>query len=98
VSAAHSIPAEARLYDRLFRCENPLGAEGELVDHLNPGSLVTLKDCRVESHMATALPEQNFQFERMGYFCIDADSRPGHLVFNRTIPLRDTWDKIRRKQ
>jgi len=98
VSAAHSIPAEARLYDRLFRCENPLGEEGELVDHLNPGSLVTLKDCRVESHMATALPEQSFQFERMGYFCIDADSRPGHLVFNRTIPLRDTWDKIRRKQ
>jgi glutaminyl-tRNA synthetase len=98
VSASHSIPAEARLYDRLFRCENPLGEDGELVDHLNPESLVTLADCRVESHMASARPEQNFQFERMGYFCVDADSGPDRMVFNRTIPLRDTWDRIKRKQ
>lgn len=98
VSADHSIPAEARLYDRLFRCENPLGEDGELVDHLNPESLVTCLDCRVESHMASAMPEQNFQFERMGYFCVDADSGPDRVIFNRTIPLRDTWDKIRRKQ
>lgn len=98
VSADHCIPAEARLYDRLFRCENPLGEDGELVDHLNPESLVTCADCRVESHMASAIPEQNFQFERIGYFCLDADSGPNRLVFNRTIPLRDTWDRIRRKQ
>ncbi|MFO7626925.1 MAG: glutamine--tRNA ligase/YqeY domain fusion protein [Candidatus Fermentibacteraceae bacterium] len=98
VSADHSIPAVTRLYDRLFRCENPLGEDGELVDHLNPESLVTRADCRVESHMASARPEQNFQFERMGYFCVDADSGPNRMVFNRTISLRDTWDKIRRKQ
>ncbi len=98
VSADHSIPAEARLYDRLFKCENPLGEDGELIDHLNPDSLVTLADCRVESHMSSAMPEQNFQFERMGYFCVDADSAPDRMVFNRTISLRDTWDKIRRKQ
>lgn len=98
VSADHSIPAEARLYDRLFKCENPLGEDGELIDHLNPDSLVTLEDCRVESHMSSAMPEQNFQFERMGYFCVDADSAPNRMVFNRTISLRDTWDKIRRKQ
>lgn len=98
VSADHSIPAKARLYDRLFRCENPLGEDGDLVDHLNPDSLVTLDDCRVESHMASVTPEQVFQFERMGYFCVDADSDPESLVFNRTIPLRDTWDRIRRKQ
>lgn len=98
VSADHSIPAEARLYDRLFRCENPLGEDGELIDHLNPESLVTLTDCRVESHMSSAMPEQNFQFERMGYFSVDADSGPNRMVFNRTISLRDAWDKIRRKQ
>lgn len=98
VSADHSIPAEARLYDRLFRCENPLGEDGELVDQLNPESLVTCPDCRVESHMALARPEQIFQFERMGYFCVDSDSGPNRMVFNRTIPLRDTWDRIRRKQ
>lgn len=98
VSANHSIPAKARLYDRLFLCENPLGEEGELADHLNPDSLVTLEDCRIETHMARAMPEQVFQFERMGYFCVDADSGPDGLVFNRTISLRDTWDKIRRKQ
>lgn len=98
VSVDHSIPAETRLYDRLFRCENPLAEDGELVDHLNPQSLVTLTDCRVESHMASARPEQNFQFERMGYFCVDADSGPNRMIFNRTISLRDTWDKIRRRQ
>ncbi len=98
VSADHSIPAEARLYDRLFKCENPLGEDGDLIDHLNPDSLVTLEDCRVESHMSSAMPEQNFQFERMGYFCVDADSAPNRMIFNRTISLRDTWDKIRRKQ
>jgi glutaminyl-tRNA synthetase len=98
VSADHSIPAEARLYDRLFRCEDPMGEGGELIDHLNPESLVVCSDCRVESHMASAMPEQNFQFERIGYFCVDQESRPNRMIFNRTIPLRDTWDKIRKKQ
>ncbi len=98
VSSPHSIPAEARLYDRLFSCENPMAGEGDLADHLNPASLQVLRGCRVEAHMDRALPEQTFQFERMGYFTVDPDSGPAGLVFNRTLSLRDTWEKIRQRQ
>ncbi len=98
VSAPHSIPARVRLYDRLFLCENPTAQGGKLTDHLNPDSLVTLDGCRIEAHMADCVSEQVYQFERTGYFILDADSTPGNPIFNRTLPLRDSWEKIRRRQ
>ncbi|MDE2976004.1 MAG: glutamine--tRNA ligase, partial [Acidobacteriota bacterium] len=96
VSAAHAIPAEVRLYDRLFNHPNPGGAPGEIEDHLNPASLKVLKECRLEPSLAEAAPGDRVQFERLGYFCVDPDSAPGAAVFNRTVTLRDTWAKIER--
>ena len=94
VSASHSIGAEARLYDTLFTAPRPDEAE-EWKSVLNPKSLEVLRGCRVEPALAGAPTESRFQFERQGYFCVDAkDSRPGALVFNRTVGLRDTWAKI----
>lgn len=96
VSAKHSISAEVRLYDRLFSVENP-GEEQEGRDfkvHLNPNSLEILRSCRVEPSLAAAKPGCSYQFERVGYFCVDPDSGPGALVFNRTVTLRDAWAKI----
>ncbi|GAB4276064.1 MAG: glutamine--tRNA ligase [Methylomicrobium sp.] len=91
VSEHHSVPAEVRLYDRLFSHPNPDSLDNFL-DALNPNSLEILTDSRVESNLANAKPDDRYQFERMGYFCLDAvDSKPGHLVFNRTCTLRDTW-------
>jgi glutaminyl-tRNA synthetase len=98
VSAPHSITAGVRLYDRLFLCENPMAQDGELTDHLNPDSLKTLEGCRIEAHMAGCTSEEVYQFERTGYFILDADSTPGNPVFNRTLSLRDTWEKIRQRQ
>jgi glutaminyl-tRNA synthetase len=97
VSAAHSIPVEVRLYDRLFTTENPAEAE-DFRECLNPDSLEVLTDCRIEESAADARPESRFQFERLGYFCVDPDSEPGQLVFNRTVTLRDSWAKIRGKK
>jgi glutaminyl-tRNA synthetase len=96
VSAAHALPAEVRLYDRLFTRENPLDAgEGEsFTDFINPGSLEVLTSCMVEPSLAHATPGSRYQFERQGYFCVDPDSAPGRLVFNRTVSLRDTWARI----
>ena len=101
VSAAHSVEAEVRLYDRLFSVANPLDvAEGEdWIDHLNPDSLEVLTGCRVEPGLATAAPGSVVQFERQGYFCVDSkDSTPNALVFNRAVSLRDTWAKIEQAQ
>ncbi|HEY6951412.1 MAG TPA: glutamine--tRNA ligase, partial [Bacteroidota bacterium] len=92
VSAPHALDAEARLYDRLFTVENPGGENWK--DLMNPASLQVLTNCKVEPGLATAKPLDRFQFERLGYFCVDADSRDGKLVFNRTVTLRDTWAKI----
>jgi len=96
VAAAHSIGGEVRLYDRLFSNEDPERAdEGQtFLDNLNPHSLEVLRDCRLEPGLAAAVPGTRVQFERLGYFCVDTDSRPGALVFNRTVSLRDTWAKI----
>lgn len=95
VSASNSIACEVRLYDRLFTHENPDSAEGDYRDKLNPDSMVVLSDCRAEPSLASAQPEERFQFEREGYFCADRfDSKPDGLVFNLTIGLRDTWGKI----
>jgi glutaminyl-tRNA synthetase len=101
VSADHSLPAEVRLYDRLFNKANPLDEKegADFTAHINPNSLETLKSCRVEPSLAGALPESRYQFERLGYFCLDSvDSAEGKLVFNRTVPLRDTWAKIEKAQ
>src|SRR5436309_3192895 len=100
VSAAHAIPAEVRLYDRLFSVEDPESApEGKtFLDNINPNSLEVLRACQVEPSLASATPGTSVQFERLGYFCADLDSRPGALVFNRTVSLRDTWARIEQKQ
>ena len=98
VSAAHAIQAEVRLYDRLFTLENPAEVE-DFFEYVNPNSLEVLTECKVEPSLAAAAPGSFYQFERQGYFCVDiVDSKPGNLVFNRTVALRDTWAKIQRRQ
>jgi glutaminyl-tRNA synthetase len=100
VSATHSLKAEVRLYNSLFSTENPDEApEGQdFTVNLNPDSLETLADCFVEPSVAQAKPLDRFQFERLGYFCVDADSTPGKLVFNRTVTLKDAWAKIQQSE
>ncbi|HEY61208.1 MAG TPA: glutamine--tRNA ligase/YqeY domain fusion protein [Anaerolineae bacterium] len=100
VSANHAINAEIRLYDRLFTKENPMDLkEGEdYLDYLNPESLLTLKDSKLEPSLSKSKVEDRYQFERLGYFIVDPDSSNENLVFNRTITLRDTWAKIKRKK
>ena len=94
VSAAHSVPAEVRLYDTLFTTENPDAAE-DYRTVLNPGSLEVVDTARMEPHVCAAAPGSHYQFERLGYFCVDSrDSEPGALVFNRTVTLRDTWARV----
>jgi glutaminyl-tRNA synthetase len=99
VSAAHAIPAEVRLYDRLFSVEDPDRVAGgkTFLDNLNPSSLEILQSVRLEPGLASATPGLRVQFERLGYFCVDPDSRPGALIFNRTVSLRDTWARISEK-
>jgi glutaminyl-tRNA synthetase len=101
VSARHGIKAEVRLYDRLFTHPSPDAAAGkevkEFTDYLNPESLRTLTQCVLEPALGEAKPGDVFQFERQGYFCADADHVHGRPVFNRTVTLRDTWEKIEQK-
>jgi glutaminyl-tRNA synthetase len=100
VSAAHAIDAEARLYDHLFTRENP-GDESEGLDftaYINPNSLEVLTTCKLEPSLLRAEPGSRYQFERLGYFCVDPESAAEKLVFNRTITLRDTWAKIEKAQ
>ena len=99
VSAPHAVAAEVRLYDHLFTKEDPEDvAEGEdFTANLNPNSLVTLTGCMVEPSLAATEPGSRYQFERKGYFCVDQDSSPDALVFNRTVTLKDTWAKIQKK-
>jgi glutaminyl-tRNA synthetase len=96
VSASHAVPVEVRLYDRLFNVEDPEKvAEGKtFLDNMNPASLEVLRDCRAEPGLADAAVGTRVQFERIGYFCVDPDTTPGRVVFNRTVSLRDTWAKI----
>ena len=96
VSATDSVPAEVRLYDRLFLDENPSEAakDKELAELLNPESLTIVREARVEPFLAQAKCGEYYQFQRVGYFCVDPDSRPDHLVFNRTVSLKDTWKKV----
>ena len=95
VSAPHSKPATVRLYDRLFTVPEPGAATGNFLDDLNPNSLETVATCRVEPSLTAAQPGERCQFERLGYFCVDPDSRPDNLVFNRTVTLKDPWAKIK---
>ena len=92
VSAGHAIEGEVRLYDRLFNVEEPGGEDW--LSHINPDSLVTVKSCKLEPSLAQAMVQDRFQFERLGYFCVDDQSAQGKLVFNRAVTLRDTWAKI----
>jgi glutaminyl-tRNA synthetase len=92
VSASHALDAEVRLYDRLFKVENPGGDDWR--DHINPNALEVLKKCKVEPSLSNARSQDRYQFERLGYFCVDDDSSGGSLVFNRTVTLRDAWAKI----
>lgn len=96
VSAAHAVRGEVRLYDHLFIKPDPYDVleGGDWRDNLNPNSLETLPECYLEPSLAAAKPGDRFQFERLGYFCVDPDSKPGALVFNRTVTLVDTWAKI----
>ena len=99
VSAEYSSTAEVRLYDRLFNVENP--AEEKDIDFrelLNPDSLKIVDNCRIEPYLAeNAKPGNRYQFQRTGYFCVDPDSTDGHLVFNRTVSLKDSWEKLKSK-
>jgi len=99
VSAGHALAAQVRLYDRLFLNERPGAAKGSsFIDDLNPASLEVLDDCRVEPSLAAAQPAGRCQFERQGYFILDTvDSRPDRPVFNRIVPLRDSWAKLVKK-
>jgi len=96
VSAEHAVPAEVRLYDHLFSHPDP-GADGDLFADLNPDSEIVLGGSVVEPGLAELWPGETVQFERLGNFCLDLDSTPEHLVFNRTVTLKDTWAKVQAK-
>ncbi len=98
VSAAHAVDAEVRLYDRLFTSEDPDGqaarSDTDITTLLNHGSLEAVTGCKLEPMLGTAAAGSRYQFERLGYFAVDPDSRPGAPVFNRTVSLKDTWAKV----
>jgi glutaminyl-tRNA synthetase len=99
VSAAHAVDAEVRMYDNLFAKEDPNQAEAgqSFTVNLNPHSLEVLPQAKLEPSLATASAGERYQFERLGYFCVDPDSVPGRPVFNRTVALKDTWARIEKK-
>ncbi len=99
VSAAHAIDAEVRIYDKLFTNEDPNQVEEgqEFTANLNPNSLEVIAQAKLEPSLANAPIAARYQFERLGYFCVDPDSRPAHLIFNRTVALKDTWAKVEKK-
>jgi glutaminyl-tRNA synthetase len=96
VSSEHALPAEVRLYERLFTRADP-SADGDLLADINPDSETVLVDCLVESALAELPVGETAQFERLGYFCPDPDSTPDRLVFNRTLGLKDSWAKVQAK-
>jgi glutaminyl-tRNA synthetase len=100
VSASHAVNAEVRLYDNLFTKENPNDVEEgqDFRANLNPNSLQVLTGCKGEPSLRDAAVSNRYQFERLGYFCVDLDSTPENLVFNKTIGLRDTWSKIQQRE
>ncbi len=100
VSASHAIDAEVRIYENLFSKEDPSEVEDgkDVLDNLNPNSLEVLRHAKLEPSLANAVAGSRYQFERLGYFCVDPDSKPGQPVFNRTVPLKDAWAKVEKKQ
>src|SRR5262249_26852757 len=100
VSARHAADAEVRLYDTLFIKPNPDEAEDgkDFTSNLNPNSLELVASAKLEPSLAGATAGNRFQFERLGYFCVDRESAPGKPVFNRTVALKDTWAKVEKKQ
>jgi glutaminyl-tRNA synthetase len=98
VSAAHARDAEVRLYDRLFQSEDPGAGGRDPLTDLKPDSLAVLTGCKVEPMLAECTPGTHIQFERNGYFVVDRDSRPGLPVFNRTVTLKDSWQRIVKNQ
>jgi glutaminyl-tRNA synthetase len=100
VSAAHAVDAEVRIYENLFLKEDPSDVEEgqDVLDNLNPNSLEIISDAKVEPSLADAESGTRYQFERLGYFCVDPDSKAGKLVFNRTVALKDAWARVERKQ
>ena len=100
VSAAHAVDAEVRIYENLFLKENPGDVEEgkDVLDNLNPNSLQVIAHAKLEPSLADATVGARYQFERLGYFSVDPDSKPGKLIFNRTIALKDTWAKVEKKQ
>jgi len=100
VSEAHAVDAEVRIYENLFLKENPADVEEgqDVLDNLNPNSLEIIADAKVEPSLADAAPGTRYQFERLGYFCADADSKRGKPVFNRTVALKDAWGRLEKKQ
>jgi glutaminyl-tRNA synthetase len=100
VSAAHAIDAEIRIYQNLFTKADPTHApEGQdFTANLNPNSLQVVEHAKLEPSLANAAAGSRYQFERLGYFCVDPDSKPGAPVFNRTVALKDTWAKVEKKQ
>jgi glutaminyl-tRNA synthetase len=100
VSAAHAIDGEVRLYDTLFSKEDPNQTEEgkDFTSNLNPNSLEVITQAKLEPSLLKAAKGNRYQFERLGYFCVDPDSAPGKPVFNRTVALKDTWAKIEKGQ
>ncbi len=97
VSAAHAHTAEVRLYDRLFRVEDPSNEDGDFKEYINPDSMQVLEQVYIEPSLAAAHTGHTYQFMRKGYFCVDTESRDGHLIFNRASTLKDTWAKEKKK-
>jgi glutaminyl-tRNA synthetase len=97
VSIPTAKTAEVRMYDRLFRVEDPSSEEGDFKDYINPDSMKVLPAAYIEPALANAKPSDHFQFLRKGYFCVDSESTPGHLIFNRTVTLKDAWAKEQKK-
>lgn len=94
VEAKTAFPVEVRLYDRLFRVEDPSSEEGDFKDYINPDSLHVIPGALAEPSLKQAKPGDKYQFLRKGYFCADRNSEPGKPVFNRTVTLKDTWAKV----
>jgi glutaminyl-tRNA synthetase len=98
LSVAHALPAEIRLYDRLFKVENPSAEDGDFKDYINPDSLQVIQTAFVEPSLKDAVQSTNYQFIRKGYFCLDKESTPEKIVFNRTVSLKDAWAKEVKKK
>jgi glutaminyl-tRNA synthetase len=93
----HAQTAEVRLYDRLFRVEDPSNEDGDFKDYINPNSMETLQKVYIEPSLANAKTGERYQFMRTGYFCADTESTPEKLIFNRTVTLKDAWAKEQKK-